>query len=140
MHPDARPTRRHQNKHAQFSISKILLVPKLLIGCDKQIERVLRRSEQFSVVEVRPAQFKGCLYGVANQISSQRCGCALIEHDSHLVRLERGFVLREREQLRPVQALHLETIQESRRSKRQIQGFQIGRGRAHGCREKPTRR
>jgi len=58
-------------------------MPELLVSCDKQIESALSGSEQGTVFQVRPAQLKGRLYNMVDQVISERYRSSLIEENVH---------------------------------------------------------
>lgn len=94
-------------------------MPELLVSCDKQIESALSGSEQGTVFQVRPAQLKGRLYNMVDQVISERYRSSLIEENVHFgwgacaqVRLQRGSARCAREQKRLGSKLLRETTPE----------------------------
>ena len=83
MRLNFRPACRRQNQNGDFPSGQILLVLKILVRRDKQIEFTLGFAQQITVAQIRPAFFKRRNDRMIRQSTAQRRGRSLIEKDFH---------------------------------------------------------
>jgi len=79
-----RPMIRGQNEKSQLTVSKILLMPQILIASEQQFEsRLLSRVKQRAVLQSLPAQFIRPHDLVSSQKPGERGGRVGVEQDLH---------------------------------------------------------
>lgn len=78
------PLRIHDDDDGHSPPGQPLLVPQILVRCHEDVEALgLSDRQQLTVAERRPALLARCSNGVAQQVSTERDGGALVEQDEH---------------------------------------------------------
>src|SRR5579862_8652370 len=78
-----RPACSRKNQNRKATPGQILLIRKVLIGGDQNVEIAFCRSKQFTVIELGPPHLIRGRHVVAGKMVAQRCRRALVEQYPH---------------------------------------------------------